>query len=622
MNSGIPFTAQLWPRFTNTSIDLAFELPFSIRPCCISPVFLPSPLPPPIHQAGYPGFWISVGLCNSVPSFTVVADSCGSWTALQAVESHDYHQLPGKHAQNGLCWYGGKMADISVTLQNYSNPCDGVSVSYGLSNCCPSDQVKPGVFNEVIIKARMTPAWGHCDDPDYVAVNTTELVDLHSVLYNCSSKKQVADLEFNVVASYLCPENIDWELDANATTFHCQLSSQNSDVECSVFPVCLRGGRSCSQYVCTYPHIILVFTNTSGESWNKTLAEMTDHFNGSCSFLYSAEGLQKILALYQYYDRPQVQLAGGNPFVRGRWSSDAFLKRSRYSVIFGPVALVVVLALLVFRYRRRKKNEGSAYRPLQVGDPDEEPFPASPGQSDPNLPRGTSCPVNVGRSRETEEVKLGATVSAKSGELHKEDTTAIAFDVPNPADKSYHDVNAAPARGTEQRGERSPDPQLVLAACTGHVDPVVRDVKKRSFCIVAHDRDKEWAAEEIKTCLKDIPNLHVEFIDCRRCGVTEIDAKTEAVETCDYVIVVVSRGVSTEVEESGSYSFMREKAEQRMVTGGKVYTCAKPFLVSRDGDMDMVPKNVDHYCCANFSSSEGWSMLRKAVEEHESKRLC
>ena len=284
-----------------------------------------------VNPDGYPPFDVFFGVCQPVLSSTSVGQQCGSKAPIQILERSDSHP--------GYCWYVGNMLDMHVTLYDPASPTDGLTVTYGSLNCCPSGQLEPGSFNKVNVKVTLSPALDHCDDPNYWKVNKTDLPDLDTILYKCSPN-QTSDLVYNLLSSRLCPEFTDWQLDVNATTLRCEHNA--STVTCFVSPVRLIDGQICSQYVCTFPHIYFVFTATNDTQVNRTLTRLADHPNGSCSFRYNADGLRKIEALYNYFQSPSVNLAGHNPYVISRDS-----KENRLLWLFIVPGVTIVVSVLV-----------------------------------------------------------------------------------------------------------------------------------------------------------------------------------------------------------------------------------------------------------------------------------
>ena len=514
-----------------------------------------------MNQKAYPYFTISFGLCQSVSSSTVVGQQCGSKTPIQALEKHDYLlSISSQDESIWYCWYGGNTSDIHVTLHNPASPANGLTVSYGSSDCCPSGQIEPGTVNRMNVEVTLSPASSQCDDSDYWEVDKTNLPDLYSALYKCSPNQTIV---YNILSSRFCPEFIDWQLDVNATTFHCQRDA--SMVQCYVTPVRLLDGQKCSQYVCRYPHIYFVFTTTNGTQVNRTLTGMTDHYNGSCSFRYSADGLSTIEAFYHYFESLPMAIAGCNPCVVLRQPEPEFniLKQSIYSIIYGPpiLLLIVLIVIVIMRKVKHCRRHLVKYNRVRSSISDLT-------KQEEVEPKGQTNPVTIRQPAKTpEDLKMGATLSApQSAVLESSGFVTTPKNTASDCDKD----------------------------------------KMRSVCIVTHQRDREWSVEEIeKRLLKEIPNLCKSDVKC--CGMTKVEATTETIQSSYYVIIVISRQ-EKELEDSGDYSLMRQIAEMKMTEQGP-----NPFLVSRDGDMTCIPKTLKHLHCANFSRPDyGWQELERA----------
>ena len=408
------------------------------------------------------GYNVFFGVCQPVLSSTSVGQQCDSKAPIQILERTNSTLL--QDGASGYCWYVGNMLDMHVTLYDPASPTDGLTVTYGSSNCCPSGQLEPGIFNKVNVKVTLSPALDHCDDPDYWKVNKTDLPDLYTILYKCSSN-QTSDLVYNLLSSRLCPEFIDWQLDANATTVLCYQNA--STVTCFVSPVRLIDGQMCSQYVCTFPHIYFVFTATNGTQVNRTLTGLTDDPYESCSFRYNADGLNTIEALYSYFESSSVNLAGDNPYVVSEEESQPI-----YPIYLSAFALLVVMMALWFMYKMKVRLRRSGYRSL----------PSSfDGSHSTELKKGEAKSVTVRRTRlqsSAAGLEVGGSTTSETG---RDEMRSVCI-VTHPRDRDWS-VDAI-----ENRLKEIPN----LRLC----DTTATTVQSSDYVVIVISKDAKDAPEE------------------------------------------------------------------------------------------------------------------------------
>jgi hypothetical protein len=188
-------------------------------------------------------FGLELNLCQPISHHSVVGQKCGSVAELQLQQPVDACESDKqKRDQDKLlpyCWYIHQNSHPARRLVNDSNPSLGAWILFGNLSCCPKNDVNlsdPETTVHAPIWIKLVPPINNekCSDLDYFEVNITETSDFKSI-YSCPAHHEI--FQISLSTSRLCPENINYVLNATQSSLDCSVDERNSIVTCTVtFP--------------------------------------------------------------------------------------------------------------------------------------------------------------------------------------------------------------------------------------------------------------------------------------------------------------------------------------------------------------------------------------------------